>query len=233
MEPSVQPRDRGPGTPSRPKVRLPLLAAGLAVAYLPSYLPWLLDRVGARPDWGPPGVLVWNWLAVGLLGLYVWRVERLGPSSLRLVRPTQQDLEWAGWLGGATGGWHWLSSRFLPASLTEPDGAGGGALIALGPLLALALVLTTSVTEEILWRGYVVERLSAWIGPPGAAALGLTVFALAHLPFFGAGWLVTVLPGAAALYVLLLWRRNLWACMFCHFIGNVPVFLAALAGSAR
>ena len=94
---------------------------------------------------------------------------------------------------------------------------------------ALALVLTTAVTEEILWRGYVVERLGAWIGPVVAAAIGLTVFTLGHVTFFGAGWLVSVLPGAAATYALLLWRRNLYACMLCHAIGNVPIVAVALA----
>lgn len=150
-----------------------VLAVGLTLAYLPVYLPWLLRQVGVDLGWGPAGVLVWNWLAVALLALHVWRVERLDAASL-------------------------------------------------------GLVLATAVTEEVLWRGYVVERLGAWTGPLVAAGVGLAIFTATHLPFFGAGWLVSVLPGAVLLYVLLLWRRNLWACMLCHLIGNLPIFLVAL-----
>lgn len=210
-----------------PRVRLPLLVGGLALAYLPSYLSGLLGPLGVELGWGPAGVIVWNWLAVALLALYVWRVERLGQASLRLVRPTERDLEWAGWIGGAAVLWHWAGAQFL----TVPPGSstGGETLVTLGPAVALALVLTTAVTEEILWRGYVVERLGAWIGPVVAAAIGLTVFTLGHVTFFGAGWLVSVLPGAAATYALLLWRRNLYACMLCHAIGNVPIVAVALA----
>lgn len=218
-----------PAPPRRgPRVPWPILVGGLLLAYLPSLLPGLLGRFGVELGWGPPGVLVWNWLAVGLLALYVWKVEGLGASSLRLVRPTEKDLEWAGWLGGAAVAWHWLSSQFLPASTAPPEGGGGEALIALGPLLALAMVLTVSFTEEVLWRGYVVERLGAWIGPIVAAVIGLTIFAAGHVPFFGTGWLISALPGAVLLYVLLLWRRNLWACILCHLIGDIPVFVMAL-----
>lgn len=146
------------------------------------------------------------------------------------MRPTERDIEWAGWLGGAAVGWHWLSSEMSPSTMDPPAGGGGDALIGLGPLGALALVVTVSFTEEVLWRGYVVERLGAWIGPVTAAAIGLVIFTLGHLRFFGTGWLISVLPGAVLLYVLLLWRRNLWACTVCHFIGNVPVaIMAALA----
>lgn len=224
METAVQPH---PPTTRGPKVPVAVLAVGLTLAYLPVYLPWLLRQVGVDLGWGPAGVLVWNWLAVALLALHVWRVERLDAASLRLVRPTRRDIEWAGWLGGAAVGWNWLSTQLLPAT-PAPEGGGADALVALGPLLALGLVLATAVTEEVLWRGYVVERLGAWTGPLVAAGVGLAIFTATHLPFFGAGWLVSVLPGAVLLYVLLLWRRNLWACMLCHLIGNLPIFLVAL-----
>lgn len=215
----------------RPRVALPVLAAGLAVAYLPFYLPRLARNSGVVDlgSWGPPAVMVWNWAAVACLVIFVTRVERLGWSSLRLVRPTERDIEWAGYLGGLALGWQWLASALLPANGDEAGGAEQ--LFALGPAIALALVVTTAVTEEILWRGYVVERLAAWVGPALAATVGLAVFSVSHVAFFGADWLVTNLPGAVALYVLLLWRRNLWAAIFCHFILNIPIVFVALVGA--
>lgn len=176
--------------------------------------------------WGPLATVVWNWLAVLLLWAHVFRVEKLGWSSLRLTRPTERDLSVAGWLGGASVLWHWIAARWAVPQASQSD--GDATLMALAPLAALVLVLTTSFTEEVLWRGYVVERLSAWVNPLVAATVGLTVFALPHVHFFGWTWLVTGLPGAICLYVLLLWRRNLWACILAHLVGNVPVAIAAL-----
>jgi uncharacterized protein len=212
----------------RPQVSLPLLAVGLALAYLPYYLPGLARRLGVVDPgtWGPPSVIVWNWAAVAFLIVFVRQVERLGWSSLRLVRPTERDIEWAGYLGGLALGWQWLATTLIPSN----GGEGGGAeqLFALGPAIALALVVTTAMTEEILWRGYVVERLAAWVGPVLAATFGLAVFSVSHVTFFGASWLVTNMPGAFALYVVLLWRRNLWAAIFCHFILNIPIVFVSL-----
>lgn len=223
-------------TPARrtrpPRVALPALVAGLLLAYLPLWAPSLARPAGVDlSGWGPPAVMVWNWIAVALLLAYVFRVERLDMASLRLVRPTEKDLSWAGWLGGAAVLWHWAMAKWVVPQSDPVDGppdSGSAALVALGPLVALALVVTVSITEEILWRGYVVERLGAWIGLVPAAVIGFIVFAAGHVPFFGASWLLTGAPGAALLYVLLLWRRNLWACMLFHAIGDIPIVVVAL-----
>lgn len=202
-----------------PRVSPPVLALGLLVAYAPMWLPLASRALGIPIPAGNPGMaLLWNWLAVGLLALHVCVVERRGPASLRLVRPSERDLEWAGYLGGAAVLWHWLTSLLLPPSVGEER------LVALGPMVILALVLTSAISEEVLWRGYV----GAWIGLVPAGLLGLAVFAVPHVSFFGPSWLLTTLPGAAVLYLLLIWRRNLWACMLAHLIGNVPVLLVTL-----
>lgn len=213
----------GPPAMRPPRVPLPALALGLALAYLPSWI----GPVSSALGWGvapasPADTIWWNWLAVGLLALHVGCVERLGPRSLRLVRPSERDLDWAGYLAGAMLLWHWL------VSLVAPPSEGAEQLIGAGPVVALALVLTVSLTEEILWRGYVVERLGAWIGLRAAATLGLAVFVVPHVIFFGWWWLASALPGSVLLYVLLVWRRNLWSCMVAHFVLNVPVVIVAL-----
>ena len=213
---------------TRPVVSLPVLACGLLLAYLPTYLPALARLVGLEvPLPGPSRVIVWNWLAVAALLLYVVRVERLDLTSLRLTRPTEADLSWAGYLGGAALAWQWVVSLLLP-----PDAQAAGAegeIVRLGVGLSLALVVTVAITEEVLWRGYVVERLGARVDPRLAAAVGLAVFALPHVVHFGPTWLVTGLPGAAVLYALLLWRRTLWACVLCHAIIDLPVVVLAVA----
>lgn len=172
--------------------------------------------------------MMWGWLATLVLLAHVRGVERRPLASLRLARPTEKDITIAGYLGGAALGWQWLTSQLLPTTATAGAQEGQDTLVGLGPLLALALVMTVSITEEILWRGYAVERVGAWIGRVPAALIGLAIFALGHVTFFGASWLLTNLPGAIAVYAVLLWRRNLWACMFCHAVLDLPIVLVAV-----
>lgn len=224
-------RTSGPQRSDAP-VRVPLLLVlgGLAIAYLPArdLLRWAGIEVGLP---GPTAVIPSMWALTALLLLWVRFAERLPLRSLRLVRPTEADLSWAGWLGGAAVLWHWVMSQWVVPTTGTEGGAtdsGAGQLVALGPLLALALVVTVSVTEEILWRGYVVERLGAWIGLAPAAAIGLVVFTIPHVLFFGPWWLLTTLPSGALLYVLLMWRRNLWACMLAHAVTDIPIVVVTL-----
>ena len=53
-------------------------------------------------------------------------------------------------------------------------------------------------------------------------------FAAGHVPFFGTSWLLVHGVGAALIYGLFWWRRNLPACMLTHLIVNAPVLLVTL-----
>ena len=135
------------GSPTRPRVSLPVLIGGLALAYSPTFLPPLAAAAGLDlSPLGPPAVLLWNWLAVAALLGYVFRVERLGFASLRLTKPSERDLEWAGYLAGAALLWHWTMTTFFPSATAPPDGGGGPALIALGPVVALLLATGVTMT---------------------------------------------------------------------------------------
>jgi len=93
-----------------------------------------------------------------------------------------------------------------------------------------AVVLTAGITEEIMFRGYPIERLlemtgKLWI----AAALPLAVFVFAHLATWSLGHLVGVFFGGAVLTGLYLWQRDLVACMIAHaLIDSLILFLPAM-----
>ena len=75
--------------------------------------------------------------------------------------------------------------------------------------LLLVMVLTASVTEELLFRSYPIERLARLTGKrwPGAL-LSLAAFVAFHLHGWNLGHVVgVVLPLGAVMTGLYLWRR--------------------------
>jgi uncharacterized protein len=96
--------------------------------------------------------------------------------------------------------------------------------------LLLVLVLTASVTEELLFRAYLIERLARLTGQlwPGAL-LSLAAFVAFHLEGWNLGHVVgVVLPLGAVMTGLYLWRRNLIFMIITHFFLDLPIVLIAL-----
>ncbi len=120
-----------------------------------------------------------------------------------------------------------LISQILPA----PE-SGGIVDTASGstPGLLLLSALTAGVTEEILFRGYAIERLIELTRRPWISALtSLAVFVLTHL----AGWSLAhvvgvVLPLGAILTALYVWRRNLVFVIIARILVDLPLVLIAL-----
>jgi membrane protease YdiL (CAAX protease family) len=135
------------------------------------------------------------------------------------------------WLAGALVGGAVLAMSALPlyfakSKIPQDSLAGVSRLLALSPWRRMAVVLTAGITEEIMFRGYPIERLhemsgSLWL----AALLPLAVFTLAHLSMWGWGHLVGVLFGGALLTALYLWQHDLIACMIAHTIIDMLVLM--------
>ena len=70
-------------------------------------------------------------------------------------------------------------------------------------------VIRAGVSEEVLFRGYPIERLQEWSGSRAfAAGLPLIVFAFAHVGPWGWTHLLIAAFGGAMLTALYLWRRH-------------------------
>jgi membrane protease YdiL (CAAX protease family) len=117
-----------------------------------------------------------------------------------------------------------LVTRVLPSSDV------GGILDTAGQYpswVVLLSVLTAGVTEEIIFRGDLIERLLEATGNPwGSALLSLGAFILPHL----AGWnpahiLGVVIPLGAVLTGLYMWKRNVLFVMIVHVMIDAPLFL--------
>ncbi len=102
--------------------------------------------------------------------------------------------------------------------------------------LLLAVLVGGSV-EELLYRGFAIERLAHIIGSDWLAAVVVTaMFGLGHVPLWG--WtpaLTTMIPGAV-LTIFYLWHRDITANILAHvatdFVGIVlPMLLAKKRGT--
>lgn len=91
-------------------------------------------------------------------------------------------------------------------------------------------VVTAAVTEEVLFRGYAIERLEEVTGRTWLAGLvSLAVFTVIHLPNWGTVHTFgVVLPLGAALTVLYVWKRNLPLVVLVHFVVDAPLIVLAL-----
>ena len=106
-------------------------------------------------------------------------------------------------------------------------------VISLPVWIQLLVALSAGFTEEILFRGYAIERMteltgSRWIG----ALLPVFVFGAAHASFWGLAHAIVAGLTGLWLSLLYLWRRNLWTNITAHALLDGLVFLVVDAATA-
>lgn len=170
-----------------------------------------------------------EWLALVLLVTF-WmpRVEGLGLGSIGFTRFRWSYL----WIGA---GAYAVTFAAVAGVQLLQQAVGQDTIRGLQPTLAaypwpllVALFLTGTVLEEVVYRGYLIERLLALTGRRWIAGLASwAAFTLVHLRFFGYGATVDIAVVSAALVLLYLWKRSLWPVMALHGINDAFGFLLA------
>jgi len=97
--------------------------------------------------------------------------------------------------------------------------------------LVLAVVLGVTA-EEILYRGYAVERIAMLTGSYWIAGVGsVLIFGVAHVPMWGWGPALSTVVSGGVLTAFFIWRHDLTANVIAHvltdFVGIVVVPLLA------
>ena len=94
--------------------------------------------------------------------------------------------------------------------------------------VTILTVMRAGIAEEVLYRGFAIERLQALTGNKWiAAGLPLVLFALFHYRQGLAGIFIAFLLGAI-LTAFYLWKRDLLANIFGHFLTDfIPNVLLA------
>jgi uncharacterized protein len=188
-----------------------------------------LGRWGERLIPGAPLIgheALW-WVAVALLLLYVILVERRPLSSigLRKIRPWDIPIAIASGILMVVAIAFIYGVVFRVLHLQMNTGAMNKVLAA--PFwYRFMLVTRAAVAEEILFRGYPIERLEELIGSRLAAGtISWAAFTIAYLGGWGWPQLLVAGSGGIILTVVYLWRRNLPANIVTHWIADAAGFL--------
>ena len=205
---------------------------GLFVALVVPFLSYAVGRLifgmaqsDARIVWG----LVIHWVTLaGLVAIIVFW-ERLPLASIGL-RPVRWWTIPAGLLAGVA--ITFLSGAFVSALRFNSDAHYAAYLQSLPFILRLALVVTAGIFEEVLYRGYALERLTTiWHSKWTAAAVTVALFTLAHLPVIGFAFLPPVAVVSVLVTLLYLWRRDLVLNMVAHAtIDGIALLVVPIAG---
>ena len=170
-------------------------------------------------------LIVWAWVA-GIL-LYVARVERRPLSSIGFRVPGVKD-----WITAIFAGILILALLALLTLVVFPalhwsESSQESSILSLPYWLNVLIVVRAAVSEEILFRGYPLERLEELTGSRAiAGVVTCAVFTLDHISFWGWHHIFIAGSAGAALTVLYLWRRNIWVNMIAHFMVDAAAFLA-------
>lgn len=170
-------------------------------------------------------LIVWAWV-VGML-LYVVRVERRPLSSIGFRAVGLKDGIIAILAGFLILALLALILLVVFPALHWTESSQEASILALPYWLNVLIVVRAAVSEEILFRGYPMERLEELTGSRAiAGVVTCTVFTLDHISFWGWHHLFIAGSAGAALTVLYFWRRNIWVNMIAHFMVDAAAFLA-------
>jgi membrane protease YdiL (CAAX protease family) len=168
--------------------------------------------------------IVW-WALVALLLSYVRWVERLPLASIGFRKPGI----WSILIGVAAGivllaGLAGIYFVLFPALHFKEDARVTqvmSQMLAKPHWWRLTLILRGAIAEEVVFRGYAIERLRELTGGISIAGiLSCTVFVLEHLGVWGWGHLLIGGFAGVILTLLYIWHRNLWVNMIAHFVPD-------------
>lgn len=201
-------------------------AAGVLLALGLFSLPfgaWIHESAG-RANRLAYELLVLAWVAGTLL--YVRKVERRPLSSIGFRAFGMREA-----LIGLVAGLLILATLALIYLIVFPalhwsESGRMSAVLSLPYWLDFLIVTRAAVSEEVLFRGYPIERLRELTGSRAiAAVVPCAVFTLDHIGFWGWHHVFVAGLAGAELTVLYLWRRNIWVNMLAHFIVDAAAFL--------
>jgi membrane protease YdiL (CAAX protease family) len=207
--------------------------AGLLIALLGIPAVVTANRLLAADPSSSGAIIVRELAILGLTAFLIWIVmsrERLPLSSIGIrTDHLGRSLAWGFGLAVACFA---VLAACLVAFATLGIHYGEGTAIARALPVTLLAVIRAGISEEVLYRGFALERLQSLTGSKWvAASITLILFAAFHYRQGAPGVFLAFAIGAV-LTGFYLWKRNLVAAMFAHFLVDfVPNVLLPLLGA--
>jgi len=150
-----------------------------------------------------------EWILTIILFLIILRWERVSLSSIGIKKTSKGDIIW-GMVGFLVGVLSFIITAPIVVGLgLDTTGVGIERLTSIPILMRITIVLTAGVTEEILFRGYPIERLYSYTGSlPLSAIIPYLVFVTIHIPLWGVGASIQIGAWALAITLLYVKRRT-------------------------
>lgn len=119
----------------------------------------------------------------------------------------------------------WLVSQIIPPS----DGGINEAVINRSWGLILASILTAGITEELIFRGYIIERINEITKKKFTGILvSVIAFTIPHMVSWNMTHVIAVvLPLGLILSGIYLWKRNLVFNIIIHTMIDLPLVVMA------
>jgi membrane protease YdiL (CAAX protease family) len=179
-------------------------------------------------------VVMWT-LALAVLGLVLFW-EKRSLRSIGLGRPTAGAIGAGAAIAAVLLLMALIGAAFIQAAgLPTGDDSQEQMVMALPIALQVLIVASAGFTEEVLFRGYAVTRMteltgSRWMG----AIIPVVIFGGVHAPFWGLGHALVAGLSGLWLTLVFLWRKDLWTNIAAHALMDGLVFammdIAALHG---
>jgi membrane protease YdiL (CAAX protease family) len=167
---------------------------------------------------------IWS-LTLAVLGIVLFW-ERRSLLSIGLGRPTWSAIRYGAAMTSGLMVLAMVAGALVQAAGLPVQDEGQAELVMALPIgLQIFVVLSAGFTEEVLFRGYAIERVteltgSRWLG----ALIPIFVFGAVHAPFWGIGH--ALIAGMTGLWLTLIyrWRRDLWTNIAAHALLDGFVF---------
>lgn len=201
---------------------------GSALALIGSPLSGWIWRI-IHPGQAQPNLIfniINKWVITAFLILWVISVER---EPLKAIGLTPMRLRhW--FIGAATfvvGGILFSVTAPIVLRLGRSTAIDGIEILSQQPLsMLIPLVITAGITEEILFRGYPIERLGSLMGSRWiAGAIAWLIFTGLHIPFWGLGGALQIGVAAILVTAVYVWTGCLGVVILAHLLNDCFAFI--------
>jgi membrane protease YdiL (CAAX protease family) len=176
--------------------------------------------------------LIFQWVIILILFLIIFFWENNSFSSIGIKKIEKKDLIWGFFVFIIQIITLFTSEKLVNYLNLTSQGIETTNILMLPTLTIIFLIITAGITEEIIFRGYLIERLNLLSNSLIMSAIvSYVLFILFHIPFWGIGGAIQISIWAIPITVLYIRRRNLTTCIIIHLIYDSTILIPVLFGS--